>query len=104
MIHIGVLQFTLEIPHAESLKDKRSVVKSLKDRLRRHYNVSIAEVGDLDQRNFATLAAIMAGNDIGYINSKLDKLLNRISEYRDAILDDHQMEIFSPHSPAADDE
>ena len=44
MLHIGILQFTLEIPYAVSLKDKRSAVKSLKDRLRRSYNVSISEI------------------------------------------------------------
>ena len=35
MLYIGVLQFTLELPYAESLKEKRGVLKSLKDRLRR---------------------------------------------------------------------
>jgi uncharacterized protein YlxP (DUF503 family) len=96
MMHIGVLQFTLEIPYAESLKDKRRVVKSMKDRIRRTFNVSIAEVDDLDDRTVATLGAVMAGNDIPYINSALDKLLNTIQDDRDAILADHQLEILSP--------
>ena len=96
MMHIGVLQFTLEIPYSESLKDKRRVVKSMKDRIRRNFNVSIAEVDDLDDRTVATLGAVMAGNDIPYINSALDKLLNTIQDDRDAILADHQLEILSP--------
>ena len=95
-MHIGVLQFTLEIPHAESLKDKRRVVKSMKDRIRRTFNVSIAEVDDLDDRTVATLGAVMAANDVPYINSALDKLLNTIQDNRDAILADHQLEILSP--------
>ena len=37
MIQLGVLQFTIAIPHAESLKDKRRVVKSMKDRLRQRF-------------------------------------------------------------------
>ena len=48
MLHIGVLQFSLEIPYAETLKDKRNAIKALKDRLRRSFNVSIAEIEDLD--------------------------------------------------------
>ena len=64
----------------------------------------MTEIDDLDQRNFATLTAIMAGNDVAYINSKLDKLITVIAEYRDAILDDHQLEIFSPTIPSSGDE
>jgi hypothetical protein len=95
-MHIGVLQFTLEIPHATSLKDKRRVVKSMKDRLRRSFNVSIAEIEDLDQHTVATLGAVMAGNDVAYLNSSLDRLLNVLEEQRDATLADHQLEILSP--------
>ncbi len=98
MIHIGVLQFTMEIPHAASLKDKRRVIKSLKDRIRRRFNVSIAEIDDLDEWTVATLGASMTGNDIPYINSALDKLLNVLDDERDAILADHQLEILSPPS------
>ena len=45
---VGVLQLELSIPSAFSLKDKRQVVKSLKDRIAHAHNVSIAEVGALD--------------------------------------------------------
>ena len=96
MIHIGVLQFTVTIPHAASLKDKRSVVKSMKDRIRRKFNVSVAEIDDLDQWTVATLGAVMAGSDVAYINGALDKLLAALGEERDAILEDHQLEILSP--------
>jgi len=42
---VGVLQIELEIPEAQSLKDKRRVIKSLKDRIANAHNVSIAELG-----------------------------------------------------------
>ncbi|MHC5062517.1 MAG: DUF503 domain-containing protein [Planctomycetota bacterium] len=98
MLHIGVLQFHLAIPYSASLKDKRSVVKSLKDRLKRHYNVSIAEIDDLDIWNIATLGAVMAGSDVAYINSAMDKLIDTLEELREATLEDHQLEIISPPS------
>lgn len=96
MLHIGVLQFTLEIPYAETLKDKRSAVKALKDRLRRSFNVSISEVADLDICTIATLGAIVAGSDPAQVNSTMDHLLNELREWRDGTLTDHQLEIISP--------
>lgn len=96
MLHIGILQFTLEIPYAESLKDKRSVVKSLKDRLRRSYNVSISEIEDLDECTVATLGAVVAGSDTAHVNSTMDHLVNLLQDWRDGSLVDHQLEIISP--------
>jgi uncharacterized protein YlxP (DUF503 family) len=96
MLHIGVLQFTMEIPHARSLKDKRSVVRRLRDRLRRHFNISVAECADLDDVSIATLGAVMAGSDIPYINGALDKLIAVLEDDRDATLAEHQLEIFTP--------
>ncbi len=96
MLHIGVLQFSMDIPHAESLKDKRRVVSRLKDHIRRHFNVSIAEIDDLDQRTCATLGAVMAGSDVPYINGALDKLVEALAHDRDAVLTEHQLEIVSP--------
>lgn len=96
MLRIGVLQFTIEIPHAASLKDKRRVVKSMKDRIRRKFNVSIAEIDDLDEWTVATLGAVMAGTDVAYVNGALDKLINALENERDAVLIDNQIEIISP--------
>lgn len=96
MLHIGVLQFTLEIPYAESLKDKRNAIKALKDRLRRSFNVSIAEIEDLDDCTVATLGAVVAGSDIPQLNSSMDHLLNALHDWKDGTLTDHQLEIFTP--------
>lgn len=96
MLHIGVLQFTLEIPYAESLKDKRNAIKALKDRLRRTFNVSIAEIDDLDDMKVATLGAVVGGSDVANLNSTMDHLLNTLQDWRDGTLADHQLEIFTP--------
>jgi uncharacterized protein YlxP (DUF503 family) len=96
MLHIGVLQFSIDIPHATSLKDKRSVIKSMKDRLRRSFNISLAEIDDLDDVTTGTLAAVLGGNEVAHVNSTLDHLLNTLQDWRDATLTDHQLEIFSP--------
>ncbi len=96
MMHIGVLQFSMEIPHSTSLKDKRRVINRLRDSLRRKFNISIAEIDDLDDRCTATLGVAMAGSDVPYVNGALDKLVAVLSEDRDAVLGEHQLEIFSP--------
>jgi len=57
MAAVGVLTMELRIEHAHSLKEKRHVVKSLKDRLRHKFNVSVAEIDDQDLHNSAVLAA-----------------------------------------------
>ncbi len=56
MAALGVLTLELRIEHAHSLKDKRQVVKSLKDRLRRKFNVSVAEIDDQELHNSAVVA------------------------------------------------
>ena len=95
-MHIGVLQFTIDIPYAASLKDKRSVVKSLRARLRRMYNISIAEVDNQDEWCTGTMGIAAASSDIPQLNSLLDRILNTVQDWRDATLTDHRIEIFSP--------
>jgi VCBS repeat-containing protein len=55
---IGVITLELHIEHSHSLKDKRHVVKSLKERLKHKHNISIAEVDGQDTWQSATLAAV----------------------------------------------
>jgi uncharacterized protein YlxP (DUF503 family) len=65
MAVVGVLTMELRIEHAHSLKEKRHVVKSLKDRLRNKFNVSVAEIDDMDLHNSAVIgvAALSASRD-----------------------------------------
>ena len=62
---IGVLQMELSIPGAQSLKDKRRVIKSVKDRLSARHNVSVAEV-DPRRAPPVVLAVAMVSNDRGF--------------------------------------
>ncbi|HRX87135.1 MAG TPA: DUF503 domain-containing protein, partial [Phycisphaerae bacterium] len=54
--HVGVLTIELALYEAASLKDKRRVLKSLKDRMRAQFNAAVAEVDNQDARQRATLA------------------------------------------------
>lgn len=75
---VGVLTFRLAIFEALSLKDKRRVVKSLKDRLAARHNVSVAEVDDLDHRQAATIGVAMISNDAGFVQSALSRILDEV--------------------------
>lgn len=68
------LQVQIHLPQSQSLKDKRSVIKSLKERLRNQFNVSVAEVDDLDKWQVATLAIVMVSNDQVYLESQFEKI------------------------------
>jgi uncharacterized protein YlxP (DUF503 family) len=56
MAAVGVLTLELRIEHAHSLKEKRSVVKSLKERLRGKFNVSVAEIDGMELHNSSVIA------------------------------------------------
>lgn len=73
---VGVLNIRLVIRSAHTLKDKRRIVKSLKDRIKNNFNVSISEIGTLDHCQYARLGIAMVGNDKKHLNSTLSSLLN----------------------------
>ena len=89
---LGLLHLRLNVVQAMSLKDKRRVVKSFKDRVRSGHNVSIAEVDELDSHRWCVLAVAMVGNDRRYIEGGLQKIVNAAATHRDMILADSNIE------------
>ncbi|HVR43993.1 MAG TPA: DUF503 domain-containing protein [Thermoanaerobaculia bacterium] len=82
-MQVAVAVFELHIPHAQSLKDKRGVVRSLRDRLRQRYELSVAEVGlqDLHQRSRIGVAAVASdGASIEPMFEQIAELMERESE------------------------
>jgi uncharacterized protein YlxP (DUF503 family) len=94
---IGVLQVELTIDGSESLKDKRRVVRRIKDRLHREHQVSVAEVDQLDNRAIAILGITMASNDVSYTQSVLDRILDKLKDERDCYISDHNKQILTGH-------
>ena len=90
---VGVLQLELSIGDAMSLKDKRRVVKSLKDRIAHAHNVSIAEVGALDEHRRSILGLAMVVNEKGYVEGALSKLVDFVRTVRDVDLIDYQIDL-----------
>lgn len=98
---IGTLQFRLAIAGSMSLKDKRSVVSSLKSRLHREHLVSVAEVDCLDDHQHAVLGLALVSSDVPYTQSVLDRILDKLQQHPDFVLEDHHKEILTglPRSP-----
>ena len=92
---IGVLQVELWIGDAVSLKDKRRVLTSIKDRLHREYNVSVAEVDRQDAHQVAVLGIAAVSNSAPHAQGVLDKILDWIRQNRQVVLNDQQTEILS---------
>ena len=75
-----MIQFIIEMPHVTSLKDKRRVVKSLKDRIHHKYKVSISEVDLLDSLSFAQIGAAKVTNSKKFGESVMNKILRFVEE------------------------
>jgi len=68
---IGILQIELRIGDALNLKDKRKIVRSLKDKWHHHHNVSVAEVDHLEHPQHAFFGITMVGTDARQLASEL---------------------------------
>ncbi len=90
---VGVLQLELNVGDAMSLKDKLRVVLSLKDRIAHAHNVSIAEVGALDEHRRAIIGIAMVANDRGYVEGGLSKLVDFVKTVPSVNLIDYQIEL-----------
>ena len=77
-IIVGLCTVELFIPESQSLKDKRQVLLSLKDRLREKFNLSVAEVDGQDLWQKAVLGLACVANEGRYVNQVLDQSLNMI--------------------------
>lgn len=73
---VGVLTVELVIYEARSLKDKRRVLQSLKQRLRNRFNVSVAEVAHQDVWQRATLGVAVVSNEAREVESQLDRVVD----------------------------
>lgn len=89
---IGVLSIRLIIRSSRSLKEKRRVIKSLKDRVRNRFNVSIAEIGMQDNRQCAVIGIAMTGCDRRFVNETLSSIINFFSLFTQIELIDYDME------------
>ena len=80
---IALLTIEVLIPWARSLKDKRSAVRGLKDRLRSRFNASVAEVAGQDKWQRAVIAVCILNSDRRQLESDMAKVRQLCEEARD---------------------
>lgn len=90
---IGVCHLDIMIHDNSSLKGKRQVLRRVIDRVKRKFNVSIAEVGENDKLQRAQVGFCVVGNDKKHINSSLDNIANFIDDLRIADIINSEIEI-----------
>jgi uncharacterized protein YlxP (DUF503 family) len=91
---IGTLKIKLRVPDSHSLKEKRRVVKSIKDRLKNKFNISVSEVDALDSHQIAVLGVATVSNDKRFVESVLSQVLNHVSLNHFAQIVDREIEVF----------
>ena len=92
-MQIGVLRVRLIIREARSLKDKRQVVSSIKDRLKNSFNVSIAEIEEQEHRQSAVLGIAMVSNEAHHVKTVLGQIADALRSHPVAEFVDQEMEV-----------
>ncbi|HDI10920.1 MAG TPA: DUF503 domain-containing protein [Candidatus Acetothermia bacterium] len=92
-MHVRLLEVRLRLYAVGSLKERRAVVNRLVAHLRRHFNVSIAEVPS-QERDLVILALANVSSDGGYADGVMEEILERLQGSRDFFLEDHRLEVF----------
>lgn len=100
---VGVLQFEIIVPDSRSLKDKRRVVRSLKDKLHREHQVAVAEVAALDSLNLAVLGLAAVSNSGAHLHELFDRVVAKLRGWPGAQLGAVQRDVFKGDQlPVAD--
>lgn len=91
---VGVLTLEIQLPYAHSLKEKRAVLRKMKDRLRSRFNVAVAELDHQDVWQVATLGVVSVSNS----QPLLQSLFRQVLDESEKILGDdvayHELEFF----------
>lgn len=97
-MNAGICQIRLHLHGSQSLKDKRRTVKSIITRLRSQYNISIAEVDDLDLWQMATLGIACVSNHDQHVDEILSRAVNFITQnYPEVEIVERAIEILPAH-------
>ncbi|MGH2609236.1 MAG: DUF503 domain-containing protein [Tepidiformaceae bacterium] len=90
---IGVVTIRMRLP-SRTLKEKRTIVKSVVERLRQRYNAAVIEATDLDSAQLATIAAAVLSNDSRHADEQAQAIVGWVTAWRlDAEVYDVQVEL-----------
>ena len=90
---VGLLTLELHIPDAQSLKDKRQVLRSLKDKLRREFNVAVAELDHQDVWQRSVVGVVTLSNEEKHVQQSLQQVLDAADDILGSFLIGQKFEI-----------
>lgn len=90
---VGVARVSFLLHGNQSLKDKRKIVKSLVEKSRHRFNVSVAEVAQMDVHQRAIVGVAVIGNDARVLNSLLDRIIDFMDSLGLAEMLDREIEL-----------
>jgi uncharacterized protein YlxP (DUF503 family) len=90
---VGLLTLELHIEHAQSLKDKRQVLRSLKDRLRAKFNVAVAELEHHDTWQRSVVGIVTISNEEHHVEESLQQVLAEADNVLGPLLTGHTVEM-----------
>lgn len=91
---VGTCELVFQLPENRSLKGKRQVSRSIVERIRRRFNVSVAEVDDLDQWQTLAIGVTCATNDSRHANEIMSKIVDFVEDHNGgAVLYQHRIGI-----------
>lgn len=90
---MGLLEIELFLNDCMSLKDKRRVMKRLKDGIKNSFNTSVAEIGALDKWQRSVLGMAVISNDSKYLSGCLDSLVDFIEKEKRVKILDYSIEM-----------
>jgi uncharacterized protein YlxP (DUF503 family) len=91
---VGIARVTLFLGESHSLKDKRMVLRKVKDLVRNKFNVSIAEVSEKDRWQRAVLGISLVGGDRRFTESALDEVLRFIRGHAQVSNEEKELQTF----------
>jgi len=91
---VGVCKFRINLPENQSLKEKRSFLQRVKDKIFARFKIALSEVDDLELRQSTVLGLALTGNDENQIRSILHKLLSFVEESEGVRIEEEQVEVF----------
>jgi uncharacterized protein YlxP (DUF503 family) len=92
-VFVAIGRVVIRIPGARSLKDRRQVVKSYKDRVKARLGIAIAEVGDVENHQIATLGLAAVARDTHAAHDLLEQALGIAEHLKDAMVVDVRREV-----------
>lgn len=92
---VGVARIVIHVPGARSLKDRRSVVRSFKDRVRARLPAAVAEVGDVERWQVATFGVTTVSRDRRRCDEVLSQAVAVARSLSDAMVTDVRTEVLS---------